>query len=208
MSLMDNLHIVQCTLRCPKTRRNNFGNYNYRNAEDILDGLKQVMPKGCAVTCSDEIVSIGDSIYVKATATFWCGSEKMDVTAYAREPHEKKGMDVSQITGSASTYARKYALNGLFAIDDSIDADSDSHEGGAPPKAKAQAKQEPKADSRAATLDRLANSGDCEALMKIWEPLSMHDKETIFKQLQEHTKQLLKDLKKNALERKPITPPI
>lgn len=206
MSLMENLHIVQCTLKAPKTRRNNFGNYNYRNAEDILDGLKQVMPKGCAVTCSDEIVSIGESIYVKATATFWCGSDKLEVTAFAREPHEKKGMDVSQITGSASTYARKYALNGLFAIDDSVDADSDSHGGSAPKESKKEYK--PKSNDEfkpsyetamaqiAKQLDTLATKADAASMQAKWEPLTMHEKETTWHLLQPATQAILKELKK------------
>jgi hypothetical protein len=115
---------VQKELNAPKNRRNNFGNYNYRNCEDIVEAVKKVMPENCAVTLSDDIWLVGDRFYVKATATFYCGEEAVVVTAYARESTEKKGMDAAMCTGAASSYARKYALNGLFAIDDSDDIDS------------------------------------------------------------------------------------
>lgn len=119
------LHDVQTQLKAPKNQRNNFGKYNYRSCEDILEGVKSVMPEGCYVTLSDELVMIGDRYYIKATASFSTGGDYcIDVTGYAREAKDKKGMDESQITGAASSYARKYALNGLFAIDDTKDADS------------------------------------------------------------------------------------
>lgn len=118
------LSLVQKELNAPKNRRNSFGNYNYRNCEDIVEAAKKVMPKNCALILSDDIWLAGDRFYIKATATFLCGEKTISVNAFARESLEKKGMDSAQITGAASSYARKYALNGLFAIDDSDDADS------------------------------------------------------------------------------------
>ena len=118
------LHDIQVKLSVPKTRFNKFGNYNYRNAEDIVDAVKALLPDGCAFTLSDEIVMLGDRFYIKAQALLFCADSQVIAYGYAREPEEQKGMAEPQITGSASSYARKYALNGLFAIDDGVDADS------------------------------------------------------------------------------------
>ncbi len=117
------LSIIQQTLNAPKNQFNKFGKYAYRSCEDILEGLKKVLGE-CVVTVSDDIVMVGDRIYVKATATISLGTESISVTAFAREEENKKGMDSAQLTGSTSSYARKYALNGLFLIDDNKDADS------------------------------------------------------------------------------------
>lgn len=124
MQIRDLLHDVQTKLKVPKKNFNSFGKYNYRSCEDILEALKEVMPKGCSILLSDKIELIGDRYYVKATASFIFGDQIISVDAYAREPLEKKGADSSQITGATSSYARKYALNGLFCIDDNQDADS------------------------------------------------------------------------------------
>lgn len=122
---MKKLAQIQKELKSPKNQKNSFGGYNYRNCEDILEALKPLMDEDDKFTLSDEIWMVGDRFYVKATATF----NDTSVTAYAREALEKKGMDASQITGATSSYARKYALNGLFAIDDTKDADStNTHE--------------------------------------------------------------------------------
>lgn len=124
-NIYDKLEQVQQTLKAPKNQYNSFGKYHYRSCEDILEGLKEPLIKVHAVvTISDEIISVGDRIYVKATARFTDGTDVVENTAYAREELEKKGMDASQITGAASSYARKYALNGLFLIDDNKDADA------------------------------------------------------------------------------------
>jgi len=124
-NIYDKLEQVQQTLKAPKNQYNSFGKYHYRSCEDILEGLKEPLIKVHAVvTISDEIISVGDRIYVKATAKFTDGTDSVENTAYAREELEKKGMDASQITGAASSYARKYALNGLFLIDDNKDADA------------------------------------------------------------------------------------
>ena len=127
MTVYEKLAQVQQELIAPKNQYNSFGKYNYRSCEDILEGLKPCMAKvKAAVTVSDEIVMIGDRYYIKATATFHDAEsgESVSNTAYAREEEGKKGMDASQVTGSTSSYARKYALNGLFCIDDVKDADS------------------------------------------------------------------------------------
>jgi DNA-directed RNA polymerase subunit RPC12/RpoP len=116
---------IQTKLKAPKGQYNSFGKYNYRSCEDILEALKPVLSEHKAsVILSDEIIEIGGRFYVKATATLYAGGESCSATAQAREDAEKKGMDGSQITGTASSYARKYALNGLFAIDDTKDADT------------------------------------------------------------------------------------
>jgi ERF superfamily len=119
------LNDIQQKLKAPKSQYNSFGKYHYRNAEDILEAVKPLL--GAAIlTLSDEIVSVGDRYYIKTTASFdnQDGKEPVSVTAFAREAFDRKGMDDSQITGAASSYARKYALNGLFLIDDTKDADS------------------------------------------------------------------------------------
>lgn len=123
--ISETLSDIQAHLKAPKNQYNNFGKYAYRNCEDILEALKPYLKKHKAsVLLSDEINIFGDRVYVKATATFVQGEESISSTAFAREPLQKKGMDESQITGAASSYARKYALNGLFCIDDNKDADS------------------------------------------------------------------------------------
>lgn len=118
------LHEIQVKLSVPKERRNNFGNYNYRNAEDIVEAVKALLPEGYSLLLSDDIVAIGNRVYVKAQAKLLHVDGSIEAYGWAREPESRKGMDESQITGATSSYARKYALNGLFAIDDGVDADS------------------------------------------------------------------------------------
>ncbi len=120
---MEILNHIQQTLKAPKGQTNAFGKYKYRSCEDILEAVKPLLGKSTLVI-SDEIVMLGDRFYVKATATLSDGKQVVHNTAYARESEEKKGMDASQITGATSSYARKYALNGLFLIDDTKDADT------------------------------------------------------------------------------------
>lgn len=122
------LHFVQMNLHAPKNQLNKFGGYKYRSCEDILEGLKKVLPEGAYVTVQDDMVMIGNRYYVKAIASLCFGENCLTNTAFAREEESKKGMDASQITGSASSYARKYALNGLFLIDDTKDADAQEPE--------------------------------------------------------------------------------
>jgi len=126
---MDILNKIQTNLVAKKGQINNFGKYNYRSCEDIFEGLKiHLSDTGSSVIVSDDLVMIGDRYYIKATAKL-IHEEKViaEATGFARESLSKKGMDESQITGTASSYARKYALNGLFAIDDNKDADTDEH---------------------------------------------------------------------------------
>ena len=126
---MKELLQIQSELKAPKGQYNSFGKYKYRSCEDILEAVKPLCVKyGVILTLSDEIVQVGERYYIRATAKLQKeGCTDVSVTAYAREALEKKGMDDSQITGTASSYARKYALNGLFCIDDTKDADTDEY---------------------------------------------------------------------------------
>lgn len=123
---MKELIAIQSELKAPKSQFNNFGGYKYRKAEDILEAVKPLLAKQkCTLIITDDVVLVGNRIYVKATATI--KNEKGEcetTTGWAREEETKKGMDGSQITGASSSYARKYALNGLFAIDDNADSDT------------------------------------------------------------------------------------
>jgi hypothetical protein len=135
---------IQNELKAPKGQTNKFGGYKYRSCEDILEALKPLLFKHeCVVTISDEIVEVGGRVYVKATVIFTdCkGGREHVVSAFAREAESKKGMDDAQVTGSASSYARKYALNGMFAIDDTKDADTRDNSG--PKAVKSPAKPTP-----------------------------------------------------------------
>ena len=117
---------LQNELKAPKNLFNSFGKYAYRNAEAILEAVKPLLAKyKLQQTVSDKIVMVGDRYYLVATVTVTDGTESVSVEGWARESTEKKGMDDSQITGTASSYARKYALNGMYAIDDTKDADTD-----------------------------------------------------------------------------------
>lgn len=122
---------IQSKLKAPKGQRNNFGGYAYRSMEDILEAVKPLMEEQkCYLVVGDSIELVGDRYYIKATATLFNddGKEIASNTAYAREPQNKKGMDEAQLTGATSSYARKYALNGLFAIDDTKDADTNEQQ--------------------------------------------------------------------------------
>lgn len=123
---MKELITIQSELKAPKSQRNTFGNYNYRTLEDILEAVKPLLKKEkCTLTITDDVVMVGDRTYIKATATLVNEKgDKVSTTAFAREPLSKPKFDESQVTGSASSYARKYALNGLFCIDDTKDADT------------------------------------------------------------------------------------
>ena len=139
MGIYEKLLVVQTELKAPKSQYNNFGKYKYRNCEDILESLKPILVKTkTTITISDEIINAADRFYIKATARLFDieTGENVETTAYAREEENKKGMDGSQLTGSSSSYARKYALNGLFAIDDTKDSDYCSSELNKPLKRK------------------------------------------------------------------------
>ena len=116
---------IQTELKAPKNQKNNFGGYNYRSCEDIFEAVKPLLKEnGLTLRLTDELVNIGERYYIKATAILSDGTDTIENIAYAREEETKKGMDGSQITGASSSYARKYALNGLFLIDDVKDSDS------------------------------------------------------------------------------------
>ena len=126
MNVYEKLIAIQSELKAPKSQYNNFGKYAYRNCEDILEALKPLLKEHkSTIYIADEIVTVLDRFYIKATVTFIDAEtgEKIINTAYAREEECKKGMDGSQVTGASSSYARKYALNGMFAIDDTKDSD-------------------------------------------------------------------------------------
>lgn len=123
--MIGKLVAVQTALKAPKGQFNSFGKYSYRSCEDILEAVKPLLSEnGLLLTLTDEPVMVGERTYIKATASVTDGEKAVSATAYAREEDEKKGMDGSQVTGTASSYARKYALNGLFLIDDTKDADT------------------------------------------------------------------------------------
>ena len=158
---MEKLIKIQAELKAAKNQRNSFGGYSYRSCEDILEAVKPLLKKhNVALIINDEIESQFDRVYVKATASIYDLDGKLiaDATGYAREPESRKGMDDSQITGSASSYSRKYALNGLFCIDDAKDADATNDHGKgkkrAPkPSEAAMAKAQKQYDSKRASDD-------------------------------------------------------
>ena len=130
MSIYSKLNEIQSKLEAPKNQTNAFGKYKYRSAEDILAALKPHLElHGLVLVITDEILLIGTRYYVKATVRLSDGTESIETTALAREPEAKKGADDSQVTGATSSYARKYALNGMFAIDDTKDADATNTHG-------------------------------------------------------------------------------
>ncbi|HIL20746.1 MAG TPA: single-stranded DNA-binding protein [Candidatus Thioglobus sp.] len=122
-TIQESLVEIQSGLAVGKGQYNEFSKFNFRNAEDILKAVKPLL-HGCSLVIDNAIVMVGDRVYVEATAILSNKSESLSAKAYAREPRERKGMDASQITGSATSYAKKYALGGLFAIDNEADADS------------------------------------------------------------------------------------
>ena len=136
------LHFIQKTLKAPKNQRNTFGNYNFRSCEDIVEAVKPILPDKATLKLSDEMVMLGNRYYVKATASLFYAGQCESVSAYAREAESRKGMDDGQLTGATSSYARKYALNGLFMIDDQKDADATNDHGKAE-KPKVEPKPEP-----------------------------------------------------------------
>lgn len=120
---------IQHELKAPKDQHNNFGNYNYRSLENILESVKPLLAEaGLSIVLSDDIAEVGGRVYVKATATISDGTDSISNTAFAREDESKKGMSEAQVTGACSSYARKYAVQGIFAIDDSKDPDTDEYQ--------------------------------------------------------------------------------
>jgi len=158
--MMEALTKIQAELKAPKNHRNSFGNYSYRSCEDILEAVKPLLVKhGVSLVITDDVREIGGRVYVVATATIKSGSEIEYARAFAREADDKKGMDVAQITGAASSYARKYALNGLFLIDDTKDADATNQHGN---------------ESRDIIAEIQACNNEA-SLMKLWNSLSTNE---------------------------------
>lgn len=167
MSIYSALTAIQSELKAPKNRKNSFGGYNYRSAEDILEAAKPVCFRHkCVLTVSDEMVMVSNRVYVKATATL-CNEngESISTTAFAREAESKKGMDESQITGTASSYARKYALNGLFCIDDTKDADTEENANERKNRAAKEATEKEPTNSAA---ERLAARALCQQAVRAY----------------------------------------
>lgn len=166
MNIKEKLLAVQSELKAPKGQENTFGGFKYRSCEDILEAVKPLLTQnGATLKIADEIVLVGDRYYVKATAIFSDTEtdEGITVTAYAREEQAKKGMDSAQVTGATSSYARKYALNGLFLIDDTKDPDTDAHtkERKRAEKAEETAKDEAMAEE---AKDKMIDANKAEAL--------------------------------------------
>ena len=168
-SIEQKLINIQCELKAPKGQFNAFGKYKYRSCEDILEALKPVLLKhNAVVVLSDELVRMVNRFYIKATATLVdIDSDKsIDVTAFAREEESKKGMDGSQITGASSSYARKYALNGLFGIDDSTDSDKTNG------KTTTASKAVTKTAKPAAKVESLLTDADMKSIAKFLQEIN------------------------------------
>lgn len=174
--IKEKLVAIQQELKAPKGQYNNFGKYKYRSCEDILEAVKPLLAKNkVALTISDDIVAVGERIYVKAVATLSDIESECSIinTAWAREDDTKKGMDGSQITGTASSYARKYCLNGLFLIDDTKDADTDEfHKTTHKEEAPAKADKNPVTEAQIVALMELAKKQgkelDVDAIKEKW----------------------------------------
>lgn len=186
MEIYEKLNKIQSELKAPKGQYNKFGKYSYRSCEDILEALKPHLLKyGCVVTLTDDMQLIGDRYYLKATATITDAESGKSVSnvALAREDKERAGMSESQITGTASSYARKYALNGLFLIDDTKDADTDAyHEQTTGEKHK----EEPKIAAATAKANEVKKllvkiSGDKTIAQQVWNEQYKQDEGDIVK---------------------------
>lgn len=185
------LAAVQSTLNAPKSNFNSFGNYHYRSCEDIMGAVKPLLAEhGLVQFVSDEIVLIGDRYYVKATVTVTDGKDSHTATAFARESLQKKGMDDAQVTGSTSSYARKYALNGMYNIDDTKDADTNEYRQQAAQKANQAVKQQATGfnpQECLANFVNFASSADIENLQssfrQTWTALKGHTEQAKAKEV-------------------------
>ena len=176
--LYDKLIKVQGLLKAPKGQYNSFGKYKYRSCEDILEAVKPLLvDNGLLLTVEDDVVMVGDRIYIKAIATIRCGENSLHSVAFAREEDTKKGMDASQVTGAASSYARKYALNGLFCIDDNKDSDTTNI--GKQPEKK-ETDENPIFDM---ACNDVRSAKTTEALKSIWNEYSSLQSNQVFKAL-------------------------
>lgn len=191
---------VQATLNAPKGQYNSFGKYAYRSCEDIMGAVKPLLAEhGLVQFVSDEIVLIGDRYYVKATVTVTDGKDSHTATAFARESLQKKGMDDAQITGATSSYARKYALNGMYNIDDTKDADTNEYRQQAAQKANQAVKQQATGFNPQECLSKfvsLASSADIDTLQgsfkQVWTSLKGYPEQAKAKEVY--------DLRKSELE--------
>ena len=176
--LYQNLIKVQGALKAPKGQYNSFGKYKYRSCEDILEAVKPLLVQhGLLLTIEDDVIQVGDRIYIKAIATIRQGDNFLQSVAFAREEDTKKGMDSSQVTGAASSYARKYALNGLFCIDDNKDSDSTNI--GKQPEKK-ETEENPLMDM---ALNDVRNAKDTQSLNAVWEEYTSLHSNKVFKGL-------------------------
>ena len=189
--LTNKLAMIQQKLKAPKGQMNTFGKYKYRSCEDILEAVKPLLGE-LVLTISDDIVEVGGRVYVKATVSLSSGSGNVSTTAFARESDTKKGMDESQITGATSSYARKYALNGLFCIDDTKDSDATNQHDQPSVSAVLSGSQQPTAPNEYDELvDKLYNSiqaiktgieiNDLVMAKEAWDELTDEEKEGIWK---------------------------
>lgn len=181
---MKELTQIQNELKAPKNQYNKFGGYKYRNCEDILEAVKPLLLKyNCNLFIYDDAIQIGDRYYIKATAQFYNDSNNTSVSALAREPLNKKGMDESQITGATSSYARKYALNGLFLIDDTKDSDTEEHK---------QQTQNKSDETKKAILKDVPKCNSMYEMTMLWESYpEYHNDSEIKTAFGKHKKELL-----------------
>lgn len=180
---MKELVNIQAKLKAPKGQVNKFGGYKYRSCEDILEAVKPLLNENkCTLTVCDEIVMVGMRIYIKATATIRNEQgETEQTTAFAREPENKKGMDEPQVTGTASSYARKYALNGLFAIDDTKDADTNEYKMQSDAAPAKQNSIDLPDDETIRVLDAVKQCKTVEEITALWNELTQWQDNAAFK---------------------------
>lgn len=193
MSISLTLMEIQKELKAPKGQFNKFGNYKYRSCEDIIEAVKPLAAKHkCSVIISDDIVEVGGRVYVKATASLVSDSDRVETTGFAREAETRKGMDDSQITGSASSYARKYALNGLFAIDDTKDADATNEHNDNPTIKIDQKVKKAVFDQSLSCLE----NGDDSGLKQIWVEFDADEKAVLWSMFNSQQRAAMKELMK------------
>lgn len=180
---MKELVNIQAKLKAPKGQVNKFGGYKYRSCEDILEAVKPLLNENkCTLTVCDEIVMVGTRIYIKATVTIRNEQgETEQTTAFAREPESKKGMDEPQVTGTASSYARKYALNGLFAIDDTKDADTNEYKMQSDAAPAKQNSIDLPDDETIRVLDAVKQCKTVEEITALWNELTQWQDNAAFK---------------------------
>lgn len=164
--LLQKLIDVQGKLKAPKGQYNNFGKYKYRSCEDILEAVKPLLvERGLLLTIKDEVLMVGERYYIRAIAAITDGTNSIEAVAFAREEETKKGMDSSQVTGAASSYARKYALNGLFCIDDNKDSDTTNHGEKSAQTGAKQADENPLLDM---AMSDARNAPNLRTLQEVW----------------------------------------